>query len=329
MQTVLMIVAGLLALAVLAVAWSAWRTIRLARTARAQVPRAGALTPVPGGAIHHVEIGNRDGPAVVFIPGLGAHLQQFTYAMTDLLKADFRLIVLDRPGVGYSRRDSDRLAGIEAQAGMIGDFLDRLGVVRPVVVGHSLGGAVALALALNRPGDVAALALINPLVRGDDGAPPRVLRPLLIRSGLLRRLLAWTIAIPAAARVAEPTLDAIFAPEAWPRDFMTRAGGALGLRPGAFIAAAGDAVAAADGIAALAERYRDLSVHGAVLCGAADPILPPHEQGLAMRHFGLDCRTLPDAGHMIPITAPAVCADFVRVTAGIARSSDGDRVNGG
>lgn len=301
----------ILLIAALMAALVAW-TRHLGRNVETLVPQAGQLRPVPGGAIHHVDLGPRGAPAVVLIHGLSGQLQHFTHGVAPLLEQEFRVIALDRPGCGYSTRDGDERAALPEQARMIWALLDELEVARPVLVGHSLGGAVALAMALERPEQAGALALISPLTH-----PPTeeagVFQGLAVRSALMRRVIGHTIAVPAARRTAAKVLEEVFRPEPCPEDFLTRGGGALGLRPKGFIAASADYMAANAGIAALQARYADeLTAPGGVLFGAEDAVLDPVQHGTPMEGFGLSVETLPDRGHMLPITAPAPCADFIR-----------------
>lgn len=301
----------ILVIAALMAALAAW-TRYLGRDVENLVPRAGSVRKVPGGAIHYVDLGPRDAPAVVLIHGLSGQLQHFTYGVTDLLKDELRVIALDRPGCGYSTRDSDDLAALPEQARMIWALLEGLDVTRPVLVGHSLGGAVALAMALDRPKGAAALALISPLTHqqtDEAGA----FQGLAVASPLMRRAIGHTLAVPVARRTAAKVLEEVFRPEPCPADFLVRGGGALGLRPGAFIAASADYMAANSGIRAQQARYADgLVTPGGVLFGAGDAVLDPARHGTPMEGFGLSVGTLPDRGHMLPITAPEACADFIR-----------------
>ena len=319
MATALTVLAvAIVAIAALVAAAALW-TRYLGRDAEKLVPQAGRIQPVPGGAIHFVDLGPRKAPPVVLIHGLSGQLQHFTYGVTDLLKDGFRVIALDRPGCGYSERDSDARATLPEQARMIWAFLDALEVERPVLAGHSLGGAVALAMALKRPGETGALALICPLTHHQSGEI-EAFKGLEVGSPLLRRMIAHTIAVPLARRNAAEVLEQVFRPEPCPEDFLDRAGGALGLRPKAFIAASADYTEADPAIIRQQARYATaLKTPGGVLFGAADNLLSPQRHGAPMAGFGLSYETVPDRGHMLPITAPETCADFIRRMAAKAR----------
>ncbi|SDC45576.1 alpha/beta fold hydrolase [Ruegeria marina] len=295
--------------AALALGWL--QTRRLTRMGAELVPQMGQIQPVDGGTIHYVEAGDPAKQTLVMIHGLSGQLQHFTYALVDRLAQDHHVIALDRPGCGYSTRESAALAALPEQARMIGAFLDAKGVEYPVLIGHSLGGAIALAMALERPRKLAGLALLCPLTHHMGSTPP-VFRPLELRTAWLRRLIGHTLAVPMAKWTAEKMLEQVFAPETCPEDFLDRAGGALGLKPQAFITASEDVVAADATIEAQSRCYPKLDVPGAILFGAKDPILLPTQHGVPMKKYGLRCEVLPGRGHMLPITAPDECEEFIR-----------------
>ena len=312
MEIVVLVLALIPLVAVVLLGGQMMKTRAMARGAEIAVPQVGQIEKVRGGAIHYVDRGPRDAPVLVMIHGLGDYLQHFTYAITDLLQDDFRIIALDRPGCGYSERASDDMAALPEQARMVGEALDALGVKQATVVGHSLGGALALALALDRPDLVSSLALSCPLTTRNENEI-EAFKSLSISSPFVRRVLASTVAVPLAQKHGVETLNMVFAPEPWPEDFIIRAGGALGMRPKSVVASSADYVMSHETIGAQAARYgTDLKAPGGVLFGADDRILSPELHGAPMRAYGLDYETMPERGHMIPITEPQACADFIR-----------------
>ena len=296
-------------LLLLGAAWL-W-TLALARRAEMVVPRTGRLRRVRAGAIHFVEKGPKDAPPIVLIHGISAQLQHFTYAIADLLADEFRVIAIDRPGCGYSERERDEDAALAEQARMIGAFLDAEEIVSPVIVGHSLGGAVALAIALDRPMQTGALALLAPATHVQAEIDP-VFKGLEVRTSFMRRFLGNTIAVPMARLTADKVLAHAFAPEVPVEDFMRRAGGALGLRPKAYVSGCCDLVMLEQAMPRQVARYGELGVPGGVLYGSDDALLSPRVHGRPMEAFGLSYEELPGKGHMLPITAPQECADFIR-----------------
>ncbi|MEM5473680.1 alpha/beta hydrolase [Hoeflea sp. AS60] len=303
-------------LLLLAICWL-W-TLRLAAGAENTVPPAGQILPVSGGAIHYTDEGPRDGQTLVLIHGLAGTMHNLTYALAGQLSSDFRVITIDRPGSGYSTRIRDDLAQLPAQARMVCEFLDKLGVQNPVLVGHSLGGALALAMVMECKRPIGALALLAPLAAVIP-EPPAVFRSLVVVSAFLRRLIGHTVAAPIAKLTSEKVLAQVFAPEKAPGDFKVRGGGILGLRPASFISASADLLGATASMSDQVARYAaELDVPGGILFGTDDRLLSPDVHGRAMQAYGLHCETLPGRGHMIPVTAPEACADFIRRMAAMA-----------
>ncbi|MGW4164539.1 alpha/beta fold hydrolase [Streptomyces sp. NPDC004788] len=104
--------------------------------------------------------GPRDAPALLLIHGSASSTRSWD-PMVPLLTGSHRVIRIDLLGHGRSAKPDDRGYALPDQARRVGAALDRLGVGHAVVVGHSSGGAVATALAEERPELVTALALVN------------------------------------------------------------------------------------------------------------------------------------------------------------------------
>lgn len=304
-------------LALLALGWL-W-TRRIAAKAERAVPPAGQRMSVTGGMIHYTDQGPRDGQPLVLIHGLAGNMHNFSCALAGQLSSDFRVITIDRPGSGYSTRDRDELAELPAQAAMIGEFLDKLGIDKPVLVGHSLGGALSLAMALDRGDRIGALALLSPLTAAMPG-PPDVFKPLVIRSAALRWLIGYTVAVPIAKLTSGTVVSQVFAPEKAPADFLVRGGGILGMRPSSFIGASSDLHGVTRSMPAQQGRYAgELKVPGGILFAAEDALLSPAQHGRPMQAYGLEFEEVPGCGHMLLVTAPEACADFIRRMAALAR----------
>jgi len=288
-------------------------TARTARKVEAALPPAGRFVDVPGARLHVVERGQ--GPTLLLVHGLAGQLCHFTYGIVDRLAAEYRVVAVDRPGSGYSTRPSDASAALSAQADVMAALIDTLKLGRVVVVGHSLGGALALALAQRHPERVAGLALVAPLTHEKETAPA-AFRGLEISQPWLRTLVGWTFAVPMSIVMSKKVLDMVFGPEAVPPDYATRGGGLLSLRPSQFIAASTDLNAVNDDMAGIMQRYGAMQLPVSILYGKSDQILDPQEQGaaLAAKLPGAEL-TLIDGGHMLPITAPERTAQFIREAA--------------
>lgn len=304
---ILLALAALVALG-LVIAWRFSATV--AKKAAAAIPPRGHFTEVPGGRIHWVEKG--EGPPLVLIHGLAGNLHNFGYVM-DRLAADYRVIAVDRPGCGWSERDGDNEARIPEQARMIAAMLEKEGIEPAVLVGHSLGGAVSLTMALNHPGRVRALALISALVRAPS-RPAEAFAGIDIANPSVRRFVANTLAVPMSIRNGEKTLAFVFGPDAPPADFRTRGGGLLGLRPDAFYAAATDLQAVAQDMDAITARIGEIGVPVGLFYGMDDRILPAADQIAVLRQAlpRADIETMEDRGHMPLVIEPDRIDAFVR-----------------
>jgi pimeloyl-ACP methyl ester carboxylesterase len=249
------------------------------------------------------------------IHGLTGQMRNFTHSLVDLLTDEFRVIAIDRPGSGYSSRAPDASARLTAQGDLIEKFIRAMGLERPLLVGHSLGGAISLAIALDHPECAGGFALIAPLTHILDRVPTPF-RGLVIQSRWLRILVAWTIATPAAIRRGQQSLAIVFGPEKPPADFATRGGGLLGLRPKNFIGATEDLIGAAVDLPKMIERYPSLTAPITILFGKDDGMLNYEKHGTAMQKKvpGLTLELIP-GGHMLPITASRATAEFIKTAA--------------
>jgi pimeloyl-ACP methyl ester carboxylesterase len=284
-----------------------------ARKVESALPPKGRFIDVPGARLHIREFGEAHAgrPAILMIHGLAGQLSHYTYGVAGKLAERHRVIVVDRPGSGYSTRAPDASASLSAQAGTMAALVRTLGLGPAFVVGHSLGGAVALTMALEHPQQVSALALIAPLTHMPEGVPP-VFEGLTIESARVRKLLAWTLAVPATIKNSAASLDVVFGPEAVPKDFATRGGGLLSLRPSAFLEASADLQALPEGLPELQTRCQALRMPLSVLYGKDDRILDwkANGQGLVDKVAGSRIEVV-EGGHMLPITQVELTAAFI------------------
>ncbi|MBJ6123735.1 alpha/beta hydrolase [Sphingomonas sp. BT553] len=284
-----------------------------ARSAEHRVPPEGRFLDVDGARLHYIDIGS--GPVIVMIHGLTGQLRNFTYALTERLVSDYRVIVVDRPGSGYSTYNRVGGRGLDAQAAIIGHLIKALKLDQPLLVGHSLGGAIALTLATKRPELLGGLALVAPLTQPMDDAPD-IFLPLVNPSPVRRAIIARTLAVPLGKVKRKRTLETVFGPDPVPADFGERGGGFLASRPSAIYAASTEISNVGD-LAEIAPLYRDIALPVGILFGRGDRILDPE------LHGAKTAATIPgaryeaiDGGHMIPLTAPDATASWLRRQAG-------------
>lgn len=311
MPAILLWFLALPALAILGTAaWFVVTTRRIARHAETRIPMTGKRLTIGGDSIRYVEQG--EGPPILFIHGLGGQLHHFDHPLFPSIGEGYRLVAIDRAGSGYSTR---RASGprLPEQADLIARFIEESGLGQPLVVGHSLGGAISLTLALRHPDKVAGLALIAPLTHYIP-QPSEAFGGLYIKSPLLRRVIAETIAIPTSLKHARATLDLVFAPQKPTEDYAYAGGGYLGLRPSHFHAVSSDLVAVERDLPAIQACYGELKMPVGILFGDADRILDHKAQGLAMqgRVEGIEIEILEGIGHMPQFVVADRVAAFIR-----------------
>jgi pimeloyl-ACP methyl ester carboxylesterase len=286
---------------------------------RAHPPR-GRFIDIGGLRQHVVEIGADAGEApIVLIHGASCNLEDMRIALGDRLTARHRVILIDRSGLGWSERRGRHGSSPAYQAAMLRDVLDRLGVSRALVVGHSWGGALAAAFALDHPQRVAGLVLL---------APP--LYPFPRRVTWLYEIFAlpvfgWlyahTLALPLGFPFIGMGMTSAFLPQWPPRGYIKRTGTLLLLRPATFLANARDVAGLKANLEAQAVRYGTITAPTLIMTGDRDLIVPAEQHAIACAAVvpGAKLVVLPGIGHMLHHAA----AD--RVVAEIEALADGTR----
>ena len=182
----LLVAGGLMAGALAALwAYARWLVGRHENLDLADVPKPGNTIRLEGVAIHYVDKGQ--GPPLVLIHGLGGCIYNFRYNI-PVLAERLRVVALDLKGFGYSERPVASDYSLTAQARLVGGLMDHLGISRAAVLGHSMGGAIALRLATISPEKVDRLILVG-------SAPPSGLVPRFAASPPLRALFRLVAAL--------------------------------------------------------------------------------------------------------------------------------------
>lgn len=285
----------------------------LARRAEEMVPADGKFIEVEGARVHYVDRGpvSGSGPTIVMVHGLGGQLRNFSYALLDRLSVDHRVILIDRPGSGYSTLAKGMAPSITRHGQVVAAVIRALELDRPLLVGHSLGGAVSLSVALEAPELIRGLVLIAPLTQCQTDVPD-AFRGLAMIPAAARLLFAQTIATPMGALTGKRAMEVVFAPDAVPQDFATRGGGALSLRPANLANASAELDGINDDLAMMVPRYPGIDLPVSILFGRHDAILDPglHGHRTAAQIPGTVLETI-EGGHMVPVTAPDATLRFV------------------
>jgi pimeloyl-ACP methyl ester carboxylesterase len=266
-------------------------------------PAKGRFVEVDGIDVHYFDVGR--GSPVVLLHGNGAMAEDFAISgLTARLAQHHRVIAIDRPGFGFTPRTRDRIWTPFAQARLVRDVLDRLGIQKPVVLGHSWGTQVAVALALEPGIDLAGLVLLSgyyyPTARAD----------VVFLSGpavpVIGDLMRYTVSPPIARAIAPGLFKRIFQPREVPRRFHDRFPLDLALRPWQLRASAEDTAMMVPAAYALSDRYGELSLPVTIIAGDGDRIATTARQS-ARLHDELpdsDLIVVPGVGHMIHYAVP-------------------------
>jgi len=296
MTLALIIIAALLGASVIVTLVGSWLIALL------YLPEGGRIDI--GGSRQHVSDSTpayqeAEGLPLVLLHGAGCNLQDMWLALGwRLIAARRRVIVVDRPGAGWSERRGRASSSPAVQAVVLRDILDRRGVARAVLVGHSWGGALALAFALDYPQRTAGLVLLSPPTHPHLRRMSRLYRPLA--APIFGWLFAHTLALPLAAAAFDAGIRAAFAPQLPPRHYLNNSAAFLLLRPAAFLANAQDMADLQGFLAQQASRYRELAVPTVIVQGDCDAIvsIEKHAKALAAAAPRAKLVVLPGVGHM-------------------------------
>jgi pimeloyl-ACP methyl ester carboxylesterase len=273
-----------------------------ARRAEAKTPPDGNFIEVENVRLHYVDRG--DGPVVVLLHGNGVLIQDYEASgILDLAAKDFRVIAFDRPGFGYSDRPRSRVWTPLEQGRLIAQALQQLGIQRTVVVGHSWGTLVALAIALEKPALVQGLVLLSGYYYGT--ARPDVVPMSVPAAPLIGDLLAHTIS-PLAGRLMTPgAIKASFHPAPVSGKFksfplhMT-------FRPSQIRATAADTAMMVPAAVELSRRYAEIDLRVIAMAGEGDLIAhkEKHSERLVAALKNGELRVVPSQGHLFHYAVP-------------------------
>jgi pimeloyl-ACP methyl ester carboxylesterase len=252
----------------------------------------------------------------VLIHGNGTLIQDFTVSgLVDGLSKRHRVIVFDRPGFGYSTRPRSRIWTPVAQAELLIKALDQLGVERAVVLGHSWGTLVAVALGIQFPSRVRGLVLASgyyfPTARWDVA----VLSPPAIP--VIGDVMRYTVS-PLVGRLLLPgIIRRLFEPAPVPERFKRLFPKEMMLRPSQLRAAAADTALMVPAATELQSRYRELKSPAMIVTGADDKIADVGRQSERLHKElpGSQFIALPGLGHMVHHLAPDQVISAVEQTA--------------
>ena len=269
-------------------------------------PAQGRMIEVAGASLNVLDIGPRDaaGPPVVMIHGASSNLEVMRRPLGEMIARNHRVILVDRPGHGWSTRAHLRDSTPAIQGRIINEALEQLGVGPAIVVVHSWSGALGARMALDFPKRVAGLVMLAPVAYPWPGGVGWYNK--LIATPVIGPLLAYTITLPLGYLLAGSGARGVFLPQIMPDNFLSDTATPLLLRPREFLANARDLVTLKAAVAEQAPRYRDIAVPTVVITGDMDETVSPnrHSRPFASAVPNAKFIMLPNVGHMIQNVAP-------------------------
>jgi pimeloyl-ACP methyl ester carboxylesterase len=299
-----------------AMAVSAVVNHRLARKAERQNPPLGRILDIDGVRLHVVEQGT--GIPLVLLHGNGSMIADFgSSGLLDLAARRHRVIAFDRPGFGHSSRPRGMIWTADAQADLIHAALRRLGTGPVLVLGHSWGASVAVAMAIRHPDAVRGLILASgyyyPSARLDAVAMSGAAVPVV--GDVLRHTVA-----PIAGRLMWPgLLRKIFGPAPVPAKFAAFPR-EMAVRPSQIRAEAAESALLVPTAHAASSDYATIRTPVAIIAGAEDRLIDPQKQSLRLhgdiRHSVY--RSVAGSGHMVHQTDTEAVMSAVDEVAALA-----------
>ena len=285
-----------------------------------QYPPGGTFVSLPGGRLHLYDLPARElpaGPPILLLHGATSNACDMVYALGEALSQHHRVIAIDRPGHGWSDRlDGSADASPAVQANRIAQALDKLGVGKVVVVGHSYSGSVAANLALDHKDKVAGLVLLAGATYPWPGGIAWYYN--VAATPVLGRIFVNTLMTPMGAYGLKASADSSFAPLIGPADYAEKSASALVLRPAEFRWNGQDVAALKPFLQVQSKRYGEITVPTAVIASQDDTVVftDVHSRPIAKAIPGAHLTVLQGMGHQIHYTARAiVVAEIERVAA--------------
>jgi pimeloyl-ACP methyl ester carboxylesterase len=295
------------------------KAVKVLQAEQASSP-PGRFVEVDGLRVHYIAKGK--GRPIVLVHGNGTMAQDFVICgLVDQLAKRYRVIAIDRPGFGHTERPRHRIWTASAQAHLLHRVLDHLNVERPVVVAHSWGTLVALALAAGSWRELRGMVLMSGYYYAGHRADLALSAPLAVPGfGDAARAM-----VPQALGqlLAPQVFRHVFKPQPVPARFKARFPVEIAMRPSQLRASAEDTATMNMAAGLLQPSYSRLAVPLAIMTGDADAVVNggEHSCRLHAEIAGSALTILPGQGHMIHYAGRAQIGRAVDGFMGLPRRS--------
>jgi len=246
------------------------RAENFTKKAEKKTPPAGQFIDIDGVRMHYIKQGS--GPALILTHGAGGHLKDFTFDHVKRFSKNFTVIVIDRPGHGYTPVLQHPAATLAEQAELVTKAAHQLGVTQAYVLGFSYGGALALHLATHYKNFVKGLVLVS-----------AVSMPWPGKIDATYRLMAKPFIGPAAMAFAtayfgdtyfRATYKTVFNPLEPPKGYLDHVGVNMSVRYRSFVENSRQLKTLYPQVLAQFDHYKDLTIPIELIHGTADPSVP-------------------------------------------------------
>ncbi len=285
-------------------------------------PNIGELTDIGGyrlNAVHVPRPDTADLPPLVFIHGASGNLLDQMGAFRQPLEGRAEMLFVDRPGHGYSDRGGDENALPSGQADAIARLMEKRGIEKAIIIGHSFGGAIAAAFGVRHPDKTAGLLFLAPASHPWPGGIDWYYH--VASAHIIGWLFNHVVVVPLGLqRLEQGTLN-VFHPNPRPSDYVAKTGPSLVLRPRAFYNNATDLKRLHKYLVANARHYAEIDAPTVIITGDRDEIVWEHlhSRGLARDIKGSELITVKGVGHKPDYLATDVAIAALEEIAGKPR----------
>jgi pimeloyl-ACP methyl ester carboxylesterase len=260
--------------------------------------------------------GKADLPPIVFLHGASASLYDPVFSFRDKLDGRAKLLFVDRPGHGNSDKGGRENILPDGQADAIAILMSKRGVQRAIVVGHSLGGAIAVALAARHPELVSGLVLMSPAAYPWKGGVAWYydVAGIPFAGSIFSALVAPPVGLIAIDRATKQ----VFAPNPRPDDYIEKTKAWQALSPIAFQHNARELAALSNWAESASLEYRGIKAPTVIIIGNADEIVSPeiHAAQLARNIRGARLIVVQNLGHKSDFVANELAVAAIEYVSG-------------
>lgn len=252
-----------------------------------------------------------DGPAIILLHGASGNLRDMTFDLARRLERSYRVISFDRPGLGSSDPLHNRGESPREQARHLAEAARKLGVREAVIVGHSYGGAVALAWALEAPEQVAAVVSLAGVAMPWPGG-------LGFWYDFAANRFVGKYVLPVLSRLVPDSyvhgaIQGVFSPDSAPDGYADHIGIDLTLDPRIQHTNAAQVARLRPHVVEMSARYGSLEMPIELLHGDLDDTVPAwvHSTPLSEIAPNANLTLLPGVGHMPHHAEPEATVEVI------------------